>query len=739
MQPTLFPLKKTEADEPSQTVVGEGALNPAQLEAVTTVDGPILVIAGAGSGKTRTLVYRLAHLVDQGISPENILLLTFTRKAAQEMVARASMLMNDKCRNVMGGTFHSIANLLLRRYGHYVGFAPNFTILDRSDAEGIINLIKSSLDLVSGESKRFPSKRIILNILSGAVNKSRPLDDLVYDQYSHLVDFLKDINRIQQHYTQFKKDHGLMDYDDLLVYFRDVLANIPEVRDEVSKRFQYVMVDEYQDTNRVQADIVRHIAGGHNNVMAVGDDSQSIYSFRGADFRNIMDFPKLFPDTKMIRLEENYRSTQSILETTNAIISNARERYTKTLFSSIEGGEKPVLFGGKDESDQARFVAEKIALLNSQGKPLKDMAVLFRSGFHSYKLELELTNRHIRFEKRGGLKMTETAHVKDVLSFFRIICNEQDYLSWNRILLQLPKVGPKTAQKILETVKKVEDPLAALKTYQAAKTWRQAFVDMLAMMTELLEMQSPVAQFDRILEYYQPVFERLYADDFPRREKDLEQLKNIIGEYDSLQSFLDDTALDPPETGIDSLQQEDDALILSTVHSAKGLEWDTVFVIHLADGKFPSSHAAADPEQYEEERRLLYVAATRAKSQLFLSYPREAMAPDRSRQYCSLTPFLAELPSGLVIISKLGIFQSYGGESFDADRHLTRKKAHLCNSSAEKTESQSFHEGVAVRHGFFGEGRITHMKDPQTAEVFFPRHGLKTLRLDYAKLELVHS
>jgi len=737
MQPTLFPLTHSEREEPRKTVAGEDALNPAQLQAVTTVDGPILVIAGAGSGKTRTLVYRLAYLVERGISPENILLLTFTRKAAQEMVSRASMLMSDDCRRVMGGTFHSIANLLLRRYGHHVGFAPNFTILDRSDSEGIINLIKSSLELGSAESKRFPSKRIVLNIISGAVNKSRQLDDLIFDHHSHLIDFVEDIKRIQKHYIMFKKDHGLMDYDDLLVFFRDVLVSVPEVREEVSKRFQYIMVDEYQDTNRIQAEIVRQIAGSHNNVMAVGDDSQSIYSFRGADFRNIMDFPKLFPKTKMIRLEENYRSTQSILETTNAIIARASERYTKTLFSNIEGGEKPFLFGGKDESDQARFVAEKIASLHSQGKPLNDMAVLFRSGFHSYKLELELTNRHIRFEKRGGLKMTETAHVKDVLSFFRIICNEGDYLSWNRILLQLPKVGPKTAQKILETVKKVDEPLVALKTYKAGKTWRQAFVDMLETITEILKIESPVAQFDRIFEYYQPIFERLYADDFPRRQKDLEQLKSIIGEYDSLQSFLDDTALDPPDTGAGDLQQEDDTLVLSTVHSAKGLEWDTVFVIHLADGKFPSSHAAADPEQLEEERRLLYVAATRAKRQLFLSYPRESLAPDRSRQFCSLTPFLAELPSGLVTIRKPGAFQSSVRDSFAPDTYITRKKVYQNNSTAGKSENSSFHEGVAVRHGFFGEGKITHMKDTRTAEVFFPRHGLKTLRLDYAKLELV--
>ena len=722
-------------------------LNDAQRQAVTTINGPVLVIAGAGSGKTRTLVHRLAYLVEQGIAANEILLLTFTRKAAQEMTSRAEVLMGGECQKVMGGTFHAMANLLLRRYGHHVGYASNFTILDRADAEGIVNLLKSSLDL-TGAGKRFPRKQMILNIISGAVNKSMSFDDLVASRHSHLLDFLPDLRRIRDHYHQFKRDHGLMDYDDLLVNFRDVLAENEDVRREVSSRFRYVMVDEYQDTNKIQAEIVRLIASEHNNVMVVGDDSQSIYSFRGADFRNIMDFPELFTGTKIIRLEENYRSSQKILEATNAIIAQAEEKYTKKLFSSISGGEKPFLFGARDESEQARYVAEKIVALHDKGVAYHDMAVLFRSGFHSYKLELELTNRHIRFEKRGGMKLTETAHIKDVLAYLRLVCNMQDSLSLSRILLHLPKVGPKTAQKIVAAVRNAVDPLTALKEYPAAPAWRQNYQEMVEMIVALMECSSPVAKFEHVMEYYQPVFEHLYADDYPSRSRDLDQLKDIISEYADLQSFLDDTTLDPPESVLDRDGREQDTLILSTVHSAKGLEWHTVFVIHLADGKFPSAHSVAFADQLEEERRLLYVAATRAKSQLFLTYPRLTIAPDRTRQYSAISPFLAELPSGL-IESQNGtpsnVYHQPDGNRFSftaptssfVQPSVAKEEAgHNRESGSFITNTSSLSLGGHVRHGFFGTGQVKKIKDDKTVDVFFPRHGNKTLRLDYAKLEM---
>lgn len=730
--------------EPGNSRIKANDLNAAQFEAVHCINGPVLVIAGAGSGKTRTLVYRLVHLVEQGVSPENILLLTFTRKAAHEMIGRAANLLDDSCQRVMGGTFHAVANLLLRRYGRHIGYEPNFTILDRADAEGIVNLIKSSLDL-GGAGKRFPSKRVILNIISGSVNKSFPFEELVAAQYVHLIEFLGDLLRIRDHYHQFKRDHGLMDYDDLLVHFRDLLARNEDVRREVSSRFRYVMVDEYQDTNHIQAEIVRLVASEHDNVMAVGDDSQSIYSFRGADFRNIMDFPKIFPGTRLIRLEENYRSSETILQTTNAIIEQAREKYTKKLFSSIAGGEKPSIFAARDEGEQARFVTKQIIELHEKGLPYHEMAVLFRSGYHSYKLELELSNSRIPFEKRGGLKLTETAHVKDVLSYLRLVENHEDTLSWNRILLHLPKVGPKTVQKIVESLRTAEDHLAVLKNFNAAPAWRQDFQELVKMFYDMRGGLSPAGRFDRVMEYYQPVFERLYHDDFPSRSRDLEQLKIIVAGYKDLRSFLDDTALDPPELTDPFAAQVKDTLILSTVHSAKGLEWDTVFVITLADGKFPSSHCAAFPDQYEEERRLLYVAATRAKSRLFFCYPRETIAPDRSRHYSSISPFLADLPTGLVQNSPAGGtgFGAYGVHSpaipaqtssaYPAARG-TAVSAPDQLAGGKITSTRDLSLGMQVKHGFFGNGQVQKIAGDKTVDVFFPRHGLKTLRLDYANL-----
>ncbi len=733
MQPTLFDMDPAPARATagsSASVISRRELNPAQYEAATTVAGPVLVIAGAGSGKTRTLVYRMAHLLSQGVAPEEILLLTFTRKAAQEMLHRASALVDDSCQRVMGGTFHAVANLLLRRYGRHIGFAPNFTIIDRADAEGIVNLIKSSLNLGVGD-RRFPSKRVVVNLLSKAVNKSVPLGALLDDEFGHLAEYLDDLIRIRDHYHQFKVEHGLMDYDDLLVNWQRVL-DFGEVREEVSRRFRYLMVDEYQDTNRIQAAIVRAIAHSHDNVMVVGDDSQSIYSFRGADFRNIMEFPTLFPGTRMIRLEENYRSCQPILTMTNAVIERAAERYTKSLFSRIEGGERPALVATHSEGDQARFVADRILALRRDGVPLREMAVLFRSGYHSYKLELELANRQLPFEKRGGLKLTESAHIKDVLAFLRVTCNPGDHLSWNRLLLLLDKVGPKTVQKILDRIKGAEDPLAALAAYPAAPSWRAGLAELAELLAGLLEPGlAPVEQFDRVMDHYRPVFERVYHDDYPRRSRDLEQLRAIVEGYADLQGLIDDTALDPPEAGTEAEDGAGDRLVLSTVHSAKGLEWDAVFIIHLVEGKFPSAQAAL-PEQLEEERRLLYVAATRARKHLFLVYPRQVAAPDRSLSYGTVSPFLAELPPGLMRSESAGVAVAapFAAPSAVAVSPATARAPRPAPAVLPAV-------GAAVRHPFFGDGTVAAVVGPRTLEVNFSRHGRKTLHLDYAKLEVV--
>jgi DNA helicase-2/ATP-dependent DNA helicase PcrA len=723
------------SDEAS-CIVNLQELNESQYTAVTTTEGPVLVIAGAGSGKTRTLVYRVAHLVEKGVPPEAILLLTFTRKSSQEMLWRAGRLLNENCNRVVGGTFHGVANMLLRRYGSRIGFGSSFTIIDRSDAEGIINLLKSSLGL-GKKDKRFPSKRAVINMISGSVNRSIALDGLVQEQYAHLSDHLEDILILHKHYQQFKFDHGLMDYDDLLVNWKKLLVESPEVQQAVSERFSHIMVDEYQDTNLIQADIIRLAAHTHDNVMVVGDDSQSIYSFRGADFYNIMRFPKVFRDTRIIKLEENYRSTQPILSLTNDIIRNAAEKYTKTLFSRIEGDLRPMVFAGRDEREEASFIVRKIMSLQAKGIELHDIAVLFRSSFHSYKLELALSAENLEYEKRGGLKLTESAHMKDMIAFLRVLVNPQDTLSWNRILLQLETVGPATAQKISATIANASDTLHALKIYSPGKKWKEAYVRLVQLFVDLhAGSLTPSALYEIALNYYQPIFERLYKDDYPKRQKDLDQLKSIMGGYEDLQSFIDDTTLDPPEeSGAEGKGME--RLVLSTIHSSKGLEFEVVFVIGVADGRFP--HASATfGEQWEEERRLLYVAATRAKKYLYLTYPRQLMTPDRQFRRVGMSPFLSELSGGLfelVTENSSGAGNSFGfqSQSFSSSMKTSpsRKK------QSKKMEMTDFSVGCRVNHPFFGDGTVTKLSKARSLDIHFDRHGLKTLHLDYAKLTIL--
>ncbi len=721
--------------EPGQSLhqgVNLRDLNPSQYEAVTATDGPVLVIAGAGSGKTRTLVYRVAHLLEQGVAPDSILLLTFTRKASQEMLWRAGHLLNESCNRVVGGTFHGIANMLLRRYGSQIGFGSSFTIIDRADAEGIINLLKSSLGLGQGD-RRFPSKRVIVNMISGSINKSIDLEDLVYEQYAHLSDHIEDILRLQKHYQSFKYDHGLMDYDDLLVNWKRLLAESKEVRETISRRFSHIMVDEYQDTNHIQAEIVRLAACTHDNVMVVGDDSQSIYSFRGADFYNIMRFPKEFPGAKIVKLEENYRSSQPILSLTNDIINNASEKYTKTLFTRIEGDRKPRIYAGRDERDEAAFVVREIRRLREEGLPIDEIAVLFRSGFHSYKLELELNTVGYDFEKRGGLKLTESAHMKDVLAFLRLMVNPQDNLSWNRILLQLDKVGPKTAQKITGAVANAENPFVALRGYPAGGAWKKGLAQLCQLFDDLLASdQPPSGLYEIVMAYYQPVFERLYADDYPKRQKDLDQLKGIMAGYAELQAFIDDTALDPPDTG-DQTEHASEKLVLSTIHSSKGLEFDAVFVIGLADGRFPHGSAGLG-EQWEEERRLLYVAATRARKYLYLTYPRELMTPDRQFRRVGMSPFLTELNPSLYERVETG---SAGGFSLPGSEFSGPVATPSRPKKTKKIGISDFSVGCKVRHPFFGDGTVKKLAGPRSLDVLFDRHGLKTLHLDYAKLTIL--
>ena len=606
------------------TINYQQELNPSQYEAATTRDGPVLVLAGAGSGKTRTLVFRVARMIEEGVDPASLLLLTFTRRAAEEMIQRAEALMGGRCDKVTGGTFHSFANTVLRRYASLLGFANAFTILDRTDSEDAINLIRTRLGL-DKKIRRFPRKQTIAEIISLAANKTTSVAEVLDTQFPHLFSELDDLSRIEEYYRQYKHERSLLDYDDLLTHLRELLRTHPEVAERLSHTYRYIMVDEYQDTNRLQAEIVRLLAHVHDNVMAVGDDAQSIYSFRGATVRNIFEFPDLFPDTKIIKLEENYRSTQPILDLSNEIILQAKESYTKNLFTKKDSGFQPALIEADSERYQSRFVAQKILELREEGVPLTEMAVLFRSSFHSFDLEIELSNRDLPFVKRGGFRFIETTHVKDVLAHLRILANPQDAVSWHRVLLLLEGVGPKSSDKILNHVLGGADQVQRLAEYPgrgAVKTEVQKLAA--ALQTVADPDLQPREQIDLIVQYYLPILKRNQRDDYPKRQKDLEHFSIITERYRSLDRLLSDMALEPPNSSVGDVlatdRDEEGVLTLSTIHSAKGLEWHSVFIIWAVEGRFPSLYNKED-DDLEEERRLMYVAATRAKENLFISYP----------------------------------------------------------------------------------------------------------------------
>ena len=598
-------------------------LNDAQYQAATKVEGPLLIIAGAGTGKTRTLVYRVAHLIDIGVDPRSILLLTFTRRAAEEMLRRASLLIDNRCSQVAGGTFHSFANLVLRQFGRRSGLSPSFTIMDRSDSEDAIQLLRTELGL-NYKDKRFPRKQTVAEIFSMAVNKQTTVPDLLEREYPHLYDSLDDLLRLCERYIDYKTTKALLDYDDLLTKLKDLLSNQEEVRRRLSQIYQFIMVDEYQDTNALQAQIIRLLAATHNNVAVVGDDAQSIYSFRGANFRNIMDFPEVFPGTRIIKLEENYRSTQPILNLTNKIIQLAKERYDKRLFTHKQEGETPVLVQAESEQMQSRFVCQKILELREEGVPLWDIAVLFRSSFHSFDLELELARHNIPFIKRGGFQFMETTHIKDLLAHLRILANPQDTISWNRVLLLLEGVGPQMSQKITGWLLAGSQPVERLRTFQAKAKIAHELKTLAQVLQYASQAERPAEQTQYLMQYYVPILKRSHPDDHPKRLRDLEHFQGITDRYRSLERLLADMALEPPNDsvgGVLAVDPDEGPVILSTIHSAKGLEWHSVFIIWALEGRFPSFYNINTDEELEEERRLLYVAATRAKENLFISYP----------------------------------------------------------------------------------------------------------------------
>ncbi len=621
---TPYILKRT-ADQgrvPKLSLDYARALNAQQYAAVTAGDGPALVIAGAGSGKTRTLVHRVAYLIDSGVDPSHILLLTFTRKSSEEMLGRVGGLIGSRSQRVCGGTFHSVANMLLRRHGRVLGIEPRFTIMDRGDAEDLIALLRAQMGL-NEKDKRFPRKGTIAEIYSKCENTLRGLEDIVLEEFSHFADHLDDLGKLQRAYHAAKRQRQLLDYDDLLVLLRDLLTKDEATQRAISERFRYILVDEYQDTNWLQAELIRKLAATHDNVMVVGDDSQSIYAFRGATFRNIMEFPTWFPGAKIYKLEENYRSTQPILSVANEIIQEAPEKYTKHLFTRKLDGPLPALVEASGENAQSRFVAQKILELREEGVPLNDIAVLFRSSFHSFDLEIELSRCGLPFVKRGGIKFIEAAHVKDLLAHLRVAVNPQDAVSWHRVLVLVEGVGPKKAHDLVAAMVRENHPYQILRD-SSGRSGRG--LKELALVLENLSRSddlSPTEQVNRIYEYYLPILKD-HHDDYPKRIRDLDHLHTIAESYPGLTEFLADLALAPPDgsaVGIEPSGKDDEQVVLSTIHSAKGLEWQCVFLLWVVDGKFPSVFSFNTDEELEEERRLLYVAVTRAKRYLFLIYP----------------------------------------------------------------------------------------------------------------------
>ena len=707
-------------------------LNPAQYEAVTTTEGPILVVAGAGSGKTRTLVHRVAYLVQKGVTPESILLLTFTRKAAGEMLKRAGHLVGERSSRVSGGTFHALAHVILRRYAPRLGFPLTFGIMDRGDMEEVLGQIRKSTGL-GDKDRKFPKRATLATIISKAANKGLIAEQLLAAEYAHLLSYAEAVKVLATEYKTFKQENALLDFDDLLIQLNRLLDEDPEARDEIAARYQYIMIDEYQDTNPVQADIVHHLGRGHGNVMAVGDDAQAIYSFRGASFRNIMEFPDRFPGARIIRLEENYRSRQPILDLTNHIISQAREKYEKKLFTRKQGGPRPHLATVSSQVDQALFVCGKILELQAEGVPLSQIAVLFRAARHSFKLEMELTRRNLDYVKYGGRRFLEAAHIKDLLAFLRTVANPKDGVSLTRTLLLMDGIGPKSAGRIASWVEGKRARLAALGDYPAKGKTKEGLAPLAALYTRLAP--KGLAMNERIEEtwnFYRPLMEAKF-DDHPSREADIKEFLSLAQGYSSLKRFLSDMALEPPNASFSAGRPLDDRLTLSTVHSAKGLEWEAVFIIEAVEGRFPPIYSNT-PEDLDEERRLMYVAATRAKDRLFLICPLEYSFENGVPKRPRVSRFLEDIPPNLL--------DSGGEASRPANRVLPSKSpVHFTFSDIDEETSPEKsgdpETGDRVTHPVFGLGRVLEKPGGRRARVDFDHFGVKTLHLDYAGLKRV--
>jgi DNA helicase II / ATP-dependent DNA helicase PcrA len=689
-----YTLRSPERQAKQYLVRYEDELNSEQLDVVMAGEGPILVVAGAGSGKTRALTYRVSRLLEDGVPPGEILLLTFTNKASREMLGRIEQLVTTDTRQIWGGTFHSVGNRLLRRHAEAIGYRSNFSILDDEDAKEMMDAAISSLGIQTLE-KRFPKGDVLLDIYSFLINTRTPLELHLEQNYPHFSLYAAEIVNVFRKYKERKREANVMDFDDLLVFWSVLLTDHPEISESLKRRFRHILVDEYQDTNRLQAEIIDAMAGVRRNVMVVGDDAQSIYSFRGASFENILTFPLRFPDAAIYKLETNYRSTRQILQLANETISHNRFQFRKELLAVRGDGPDPAVVGVDDVFEQAKFVAQRILELRDEGEALSDIAVLYRSHYQSLELQMELTRRLIPYEIRSGVRFFEQAHIKDVLAYLKVITNVRDELSWKRMLKLYPKVGEKTAADVWTRIGQAPNPLERfLSGVSGSQSAGRGVAGSMRSVADVLRHISTDAMRRNPSEAIRMVVDRGYAEyaktKFPNaqaRLDDLEQLSQYAMRYEEIEAFLDEVALANPIAGEDSavVGPEDEKIVLSSVHQAKGLEWRNVFVIWLADGRFPSQRALRvpggivrlKPDQVhealpllqgatqdapvlddegtreivipgeEEERRLFYVAVTRAMRELYLVHP--VMSRDRGGMDILMEPsrFIRELPEDI--------------------------------------------------------------------------------------------
>lgn len=657
-------------------------LNEQQHAAVTALPGPSLVIAGAGSGKTRTLTYRVAYLLERGIPPDRILLLTFTNKAAREMMRRVADLLGHELRELWGGTFHSIGVRVLRRHAELLGYRNDFTILDREDSSDLLKacIAEAQIDV---KATRFPKADVVSDVISMSVNTHRTIAEVLEQEYDYFAQLTPQIEDVANRYRQRKQASNVMDFDDLLALWLKLLQEHEDVRESYQRKFQFILVDEYQDTNKLQSDLIDLLGAKHKNVMVVGDDSQSIYSWRGANFRNIIEFPRRYEGAKIYKIEVNYRSTPEILSVANAAIAANTDQFQKELTAAKKSGNKPVLVTCGDANQQAAFIAQRVLELREEGRNMNEMAVLYRSHFHALELQLELTRRNIPFSITSGIRFFEQAHIKDVAAYLKLVTNPNDELSFKRLVQMLPGVGGKGADKLWQKFsveyRQLDPAVPAVETNTAARDgakkksvpkiatavqkssgaapkkaesdWAQFAITMSQLEVEPVRSQ-PWEMIRIVVEAgYEDHLKEAYPN-FRTRLDDLEQLASFARTFNSTEEFLTQLSLltnVEAEEDKTKTSNDDEQLRLSTIHQAKGLEFDVVFSIMLCDGLFPSVRSIESPEGEEEERRLFYVAITRARDELYLSYPliraAQGYGGDAMQQP---SRFLKEIPRELI-------------------------------------------------------------------------------------------